>query len=161
MLADACGIAQGNLFGYYFKSKDEVIIRATDLCMRRTENHLLAMAPQTFDEVEPFIRRMPELAKTVGAELRFAYQVFVSPKYLDYGKRFMREATQRYKSYVQVLAPRLGVPAEVLESMLFILVRASVHYAQFDEREYLEPQIDLLLAVASGLKEKYLTERKE
>ncbi|MCD7758046.1 MAG: TetR/AcrR family transcriptional regulator [Clostridiales bacterium] len=156
MLAEACGVAQGNLFGYYFKSKDEVIIKATDLCMLRVEEYYLSHAPNNIDEVEDYIREMPELAKKIGPEYRFAYQVFVSPKYLDYGKRFMREATQRYKHHAQVLSSKLGMPQELIESILYLLVRASVHYAQFEDQEFLEPQINLLLNVVSGLKEKHL-----
>ena len=67
MLADACGVTNGNLL-YYFGDKDGIIIEATAHCMAKVEDDFMAHAPRDFEDVERFLREMPYLtAKLHGA----------------------------------------------------------------------------------------------
>ena len=85
MLADACGVTNGNLL-YYFGSKDNIIIEATAHCMAKVEDDFMANAPIRFGDIERFLREMPHLtAKLHGAKYRFMYQVYASPKYREHG----------------------------------------------------------------------------
>ena len=80
MLADACGVTNGNLL-YYFGDKDGIITEATAYCMAKAEDDFMAYAPENFEDVERFLREMPYLtAKLHGAKYRFMYQVYLSPK---------------------------------------------------------------------------------
>ena len=72
------------------------------------------------------------------------YQVYTHPKYRQYGQEFFKGVDERYTEYAQRLEPRLGIPHEKLTPLIFILIRACVHYALFGDEFYLKSQIDVL-----------------
>ena len=47
------------------------------------------------------------------------------------GKQFFEGVNQRYAEYAKKLETQLGIPADVLTPLIFIFVRACVHYAMF------------------------------
>lgn len=151
MLADACGVTNGNLL-YYFGDKDGIITEATAYCMAKVEDDFMANAPKDFEDVERFLREMPYLtAKLHGAKYRFMYQVYASPKYRDYGKRFFKGVNLRYRKYAEQLSPKLGLPAELIQGITYILVRACVQYALFEDEDYLQLQINAIRAALKGI----------
>ncbi len=144
MLADACGVTNGNLL-YYFGSKDGIIIEATAHCMAKVEDDFMAQAPTSFADIERFLREMPYLtAKLHGKKYRFMYQVYASPKYREYGKEFFSGVKIRYRKYAQQLSGNLGMPADYITGMIYIFVRACVHYALFEDEEYLQSQLNAI-----------------
>ena len=155
MLADACGVTNGNLL-YYFGSKDGIIIEATAHCMAKVEDDFMARAPKDFADIERFLREMPHLtAKLHGSKYRFMYQVYASPKYREHGKEFFRGVNVRYLRYAQLLSGKLGLPADFIQGMTYTFVRACVHYALFEDEEYLQLQLNAirasLRAIAAGI----------
>ncbi|MGN0975569.1 MAG: TetR/AcrR family transcriptional regulator, partial [Gemmiger sp.] len=46
--------------------------------------------------------------------------------------------------YAKRLEPKLGIPHEKLTPLIFILIRACVHYALFEDGFYLQSQISVL-----------------
>ena len=146
MLADACGVTNGNLL-YYFGDKDGIIIEATAHCMAKMEDDFMAHAPRDFEDVERFLREMPYLtAKLHGAKYRFMYQVYASPKYREQGKQFFKGVNLRYRKYAEQLSPTLGLPADLIQGLTYILVRACVHYALFEDEDYLQLQLNAIRA---------------
>ena len=144
MLADACGVANGNLV-YYFGTKDNIIIEATAHCMAKVENDFMAQAPTSFADIERFLREMPYLtAKLHGAKYRFMYQVYASPKYREYGKEFFKGVNIRYHNYAELLSGKLGMPADFIQGMTYLFVRACVHYALFEDEDYLQLQLNAI-----------------
>ena len=144
MLADACGVANGNLV-YYFGTKDNIIIEATAHCMAKVENDFMAQAPTSFADIERFLREMPYLtAKLHGAKYRFMYQVYASPKYREYGKEFFKGVNIRYHNYAELLSGKLGMPADFIQGMTYLFVRACVHYALFEDENYLQLQLNAI-----------------
>ena len=144
MLADACGVANGNLV-YYFGTKDNIIIEATAHCMAKVENDFMAQAPTSFADIERFLREMPYLtAKLHGAQYRFMYQVYASPKYREYGKEFFKGVNIRYHNYAELLSGKLGMPADFIQGMTYMFVRACVHYALFEDEDYLQLQLNAI-----------------
>ena len=140
-LADACGITNGALI-YYFGSKDNLVIESTAYCMAKVEDDFMANAPTSFEDIERFLREMPYLtAKMHGAKYRFMYQVYASPKYREYGKEFFKGVNVRYHEYAVQLSKKLGMPADFIQGMTCIFVRACVHYALFEDEEYLKLQL--------------------
>ncbi|MCC8080271.1 MAG: TetR/AcrR family transcriptional regulator [Oscillospiraceae bacterium] len=155
-LCEACGTGPGNLFTNYFSGKDEIIIEATAYCMAKVEADFMNLSPQSIDDVERFLREMPYITERKhGAKYRFMYQVYCSPKYEKYGEEFFDGVTERYSQYAAQLAPRLGMPQEIIQPLIFIFVRACVHYAMFRNENYLKPQIELLILMVKALKGKY------
>ena len=143
-LAEACGVSNAALI-YYFGTKDAIVIESTAYCMAKVEDDFMARAPKNFPDIERFLREMPLItAKLHGAKYRFMYQVYSSPKYLEYGKEFFKGVNVRYGKYAEKLAPKLGLPADLIQGMAYIFVRACVHYALFGDEEYLNLQLNAI-----------------
>ena len=101
-------------------------------------------APESYDDIKRFIKEVPYwTAKQHGEKYRFMYQVYTSPQYRQYGKEFFKGVRERYTEYAKSLEPKLGIPWRVLQSLIYIFVRASVHYALFEDEEYLLAQTRL------------------
>lgn len=145
-LSEACGVTNAALV-YYFGSKDNIIIEATARGMALVENDFMAKAPTSFEDIERFLREMPYLtAQLHGAKYRFMYQVYASPRYREHGKAFFQGVNVRYHQYACQLSGQLGLPVDFIQGMIYIFVRACVHYALFEDEEYLQCQLNALRA---------------
>ncbi|MGN0039184.1 MAG: TetR/AcrR family transcriptional regulator [Coriobacteriales bacterium] len=143
-LAEECGCATATLY-MYFGSLDELIVQSTAHVMGKVEAELMARAPKSADKLEAFIDKTPYwTAKKHGASYRLMYQVYTHPKYRESGREFFEGASQRYRAYAEELAPALGIPADVLTGLIFSFVRACVHFALFEDEEYLNAQLAVL-----------------
>ncbi len=143
-LSEACGMSQGNIF-HYFSTKDEIVIKSTAYCMAKVEDDFMANAPKDVKDISRFLKEIPYwTAEKHGAKYRFMYQVYTSPKYRKYGTEFFNGVTKRYTDYAKSLEPKLGIPWQVIQPLIYIFVRACVHYALFEDEEYLKPQIALI-----------------
>lgn len=143
-LSEACGISNSTLI-YYFKSKDNIVIESTAYCMAKVEDDFMAKAPASFEDIERFLQEMPYLtAKLHGAKYRFMYQVYSSPKYKEYGRDFFRGVSRRYHEYAKQLSHRLKLPTELIQGFIYIFVRACVHFAMFEDEEYLTLQLNVI-----------------
>lgn len=143
-LAEACQVSNGALI-YYFQTKDQIVIEATAHCMAKVEDDFMAKAPKNFEDIERFLKEMPYLtAKLHGKKYRFMYQVYSSPKYLEYGKEFFKGVNVRYHEYAEQLSKKLGMPVDYIQGMIYIFVRACVHYALFEDEEYLQLQLNAI-----------------
>ena len=146
MLSEACDVTNGNLL-YYFGSKDNIIIEATAHCMAKVEDDFMARAPIDFADIERFLREMPYLtAQLHGAKYRFMYQVYASPKYREQGRAFFGGVKIRYRQYAELLSGKLGMPADYIQGMIYLFVRACVHYALFEDEDYLQLQLNAIRA---------------
>ena len=120
-LADACGVTNAALV-YYFGTKDDIVIEATAHCMAKVEDDFMARAPQSFADIERFLREIPYLtAKLHGAKYRFMYQVYASPKYRKEGKAFFDDVNVHYSRYAAQLSGRLGLPVDFIQGMTYML----------------------------------------
>lgn len=141
MLAEACGVTNGNLL-YYFDSKDNIVIESTAHCMAKVEDGFMARAPRSFEDIERFLREMPYItAQLHGEKYRFMYQVYASPRYREHGIEFFRGVNVRYHQYAQLLSGKLGMPVDFVQGMIYVFVRACVHYAMFEDEAYLQLQL--------------------
>lgn len=126
--------------------------------MAKAKDHIIAKAPTSFEDIERFLNEMPYLtAKLHGKKYRFMYQVYSSPKYREQGKEFFKGVNVRYKEYANELSNKLGMTADYIQGMTYIFVRACVHYALFEDEEYLNLQLN---AIRSSLKA-YIKDKKE
>ena len=143
-LANACGVTNGNLL-YYFDSKDGIIIEATAHGMAKVEDDFMSRAPKDFADIERFLTEMPYItAKLHGAKYRFMYQVYASPKYRECGKEFFKGVNIRYHNYAELLSGKLGMPADFIQGMTYLFVRACVHFALFEDEDYLQLQLNAI-----------------
>ncbi len=143
-LAKSCGCTSANLY-VYFENLDDLIIQSTAYCMSKVEDDFMERAPKNAQDIERFINEIPYwTAKKHGKKYRLMYQVYTHPKYREYGKQFFKGVDQRYSQYAQQLESQIGIPADILRSMIFVLIRACVHFALFEDEVYLQDQLKLL-----------------
>lgn len=144
MLSEACGVSNAALV-YYFGTKDAIVIEATAHCMAKVEDDFMAHAPKSVPDIERFLWEMPYLtARMHGAKYRFMYQVYASPKFREHGIEFFKGVNQRYRKYAEMLSGKLGMPVDYIQGMTYTLVRACVHYALFEDEEYLNLQLNAI-----------------
>ena len=143
-LAKECGCTSGTLY-VYFKNLDELIIESTAYCMAKVENDFMSKSPNDRDELMSFIDEIPYwTAKEHGKKYRLMYQVYTHPKYFSHGKDFFEGVNRRYSEYAAVLEGKIGIPKDIITPLIFILIRASVHYALFEDDFYLQSQLSVL-----------------
>ena len=144
VLASECGFNHTKLYTY-FKDLDDLIIQSTEYCMTRVEDDFMAKAPVNVEDLWSFVDEIPYwTAEKHGKKYRLMYQVYTHPKYRDCGKKFYAGVDQRYTDYAKQLEGRLGIPYQKLTPLIFILVRACVHYALFEDEFYLQSQMEVL-----------------
>ena len=154
-LAKACNCTTGNLY-CYFQSVDDLIIESTAYCMAKVEDEFMKKAPTDPKDVMRFIEDIPYwTAKKHGKKYRLMYQVYTLPKYMEYGKKFFDGVNERYTAYAKLLEPKIGIPYTTITPLIFIFVRACVHYAMFEDEYYLKSQMEILKQGVSLFAEKY------
>ena len=154
-LAEACGCTPASFY-LYFDNLDDLIIQSTAYCMAKVEDDFMSRAPADRTELMRFIDETPYwTAEKHGKKYRLMYQVYTHPKYIEHGKRFFEGVNRRYTEYAKSLESKLGIPSEVLTPFIFILVRASVHYAMFEDEYYLKSQLEVLKQSIGMFMQKY------
>src|SRR5699024_2662027 len=149
MMADTCQDTNRELL-YHYGRKDNNVIESTTHCMDKVEEESIAHAARSFADIERYWREMPYItARLHGEKYRFMYQVYASPKYREQGKAFFQGVNVRYRQYALQLSGQLGMPADYIQGMIYVFVRACVHYAMFGDEEYLNLQLG---AVRSSLR---------
>ena len=137
-----CNVA---VFYNYFTDLDDLIVQSTEYCMSKVEDDFMAKAPTDVEELWKFIDEIPYwTAEKHGKKYRLMYQVYTHPKYREYGKQFFKGVDRRYTEYAKSLEDNLGIPYDIITPLIFILVRACVHYALFEDEFYLQTQIKVL-----------------
>ena len=124
-LAEACGFTSASLYTYFI-GLDDLIIQSTEYCMSKVEDDFMAKAPADVEDLWRFIDEIP----------------YWTAK--NHGKKFFEGVNERYTEYAKILEPKLGIPYEKLTPLIFILIRACVHYALFEDEFYLKSQIAVL-----------------
>lgn len=143
-IVDYCGYSTSKVYTY-FEDLDDLIIQATEYCMSKVEADFMAKAPSDIPGLWRFIDNIPYwTAQAHGKKYRLMYQVYTHPKYMQYGKKFFAGVDKRYTEYAKLLEGRLGIPYQKLTPLIFILIRACVHYALFEDEFYLKAQTEVL-----------------
>lgn len=143
-LGKYCGCNSATIYTY-FKDLDDLIVQSTEHCMSKVEDDFMAKAPQNVEDLWRFIDEIPYwTAEKHGKKYRLMYQVYTHPKYIEYGKQFFQGVNKRYTEYSKLLESKIGVPYDITTPLIFILIRACVHYALFEDEFYLQSQIGVL-----------------
>ena len=143
-LAKYCGCNTSMIYTY-FKNLDDLIVQSTEYCMRKVEDDFMAKAPTDVNDLWRFVDEIPYwTAKKHGKKYRLMYQVYTHPKYFSHGKDFFQGVNRRYSEYAAELESKIGIPKDIITPLIFILIRASVHYALFEDEFYLQAQLSVL-----------------
>ena len=128
--------------------------------MAKVEDDFMKKAPTDLKSVMRFIEEIPYwTAKEHGKKYRLMYQVYTHPKYIEHGKKFFEGVNERYTEYARQLEPKIGIPYTTITPLIFIFVRACVHYAMFEDEYYLKAQMEVLKQGVNLFAEKYRTEK--
>lgn len=139
-LSEYCGVSSAALYTY-FDGLDDLIVQSTEHCMSKVEDDFMRAAPKTPEDVLRFVEEVPYwTARKHGKKYRLMYQVYTHPKYIEHGKKFFDGVNRRYAAYAEQLEDSVGIPADIMLPLIFILVRACVHYAMFQDEYYLKAQ---------------------
>ena len=65
-------------------------------------------------------------------------------KFREYGKEFFEGVNIRYHQYAGLLSDKLKMPVDYIQGMIYIFVRACVHYALFGDEDYLQLQLNAI-----------------
>ena len=150
------GRALAQRLDYTFVDMDDLIVQSAEYCMSKVEDDFMAKAPTDVEELWKFIDEIPYwTAEKHGKKYRLMYQVYTHPKYREYGKQFFEGVDRRYTEYAKSLEGKLGIPYEIITPLIFILIRACVHYALFEDEFYLQTQIKVLKGSIQLYIEKY------
>ena len=143
-LAKHANVSKSTLY-VYFPNIDELITQSTEYCMSKIEGDFMEKSPQSIADVEKFLNEVPYwTAQRHGKMYRLMYQVYTHPTYSEAGNRFFSGVNERYKAYAQSLQSKLGIPEEALTPLIFVFIRACVHYALFADEFYLTSQLGFL-----------------
>ena len=143
-LAKACNTNPSVLYTY-FDDLDDLIVQSTAYCMSKVEDDFMKESPKNAEDVMRFIEEIPYwTARKHGKKYRLMYQVYTHPKYIEHGKSFFEGVNERYTEYAKQLEPKIGIPYNILTPLIFIFVRASVHYALFEDEYYMKSQMEVL-----------------
>lgn len=143
-VAEACDCNVATLY-QYFDNLDDLIVQSTGYCMSKVEDDFMEKAPTDPKDVMRFIEEVPYwTAKKHGKKYRLMYQVYTHPKYIEYGKKFFEGVNERYTEYAKQLEPKIGIPYTIITPLIFIFIRACVHYAMFEDEYYLKTQMEVL-----------------
>ena len=154
-IANACGCNVSSIY-QYFDNLDDLIVKSTEYCMSKVEDDFMEKAPADVEDLWRFIDEIPYwTAEKHGRKYRLMYQVYTHPKYRGYARKFFAGVDERYTEYAKGLEGILGIPCEKLTPLIFILVRACVHYALFEDEFYLKSQIEVLKETLQLFIEKY------
>lgn len=154
-LAKACNTNPSVLYTY-FDDLDDLIVQSTAYCMSKVEDDFMKESPKSAEDVMRFIEEIPYwTARKHGKKYRLMYQVYTHPKYIEHGKRFFEGVNERYTEYAKQLEPKIGIPYNILTPLIFIFVRASVHYALFGDEYYMKSQMEVLRQSVILFMEKY------
>lgn len=155
-----CGCNPALLYSY-FDNLDDLIVQSTEHCMSKVENEFMKKAPVDYEELIEFIDQIPYwTAQQHGKKYRLMYQVYTHPKYREYGKVFFAGVDKRYTEYAKLLEGKLGIPYEKLTPLIFILIRACVHFALFEDEFYLKSQLAVLKETIALFEMKYSSAKK-
>ena len=150
-VSEACGCNVASIYRY-FDNLDDLIVQATEYCMTEACDEFMAKLPAKPEDLWRFIDEIPYwTVKNHGKKCRLMYQVYTHPKYIEYGKKFFEGVNERYTEYAQRLSPKLGISVEELSGFIFLFVRATVHYAMFEDEFYLKTQIKSLKTLLSTI----------
>ena len=138
-LGKACGFTAASLYTY-FEDLDDLIIRSTEYCMSKVEDEFMEKAPTDAKDIHRFIEEVPAWTAR------------------EHGKKFVDGVNERYTAYAKQLELKLGIPYTVITPLIFIFVRACVHYAMFEDEYYLKNQMEVLKQGVNLFVEKYKTE---
>lgn len=148
------------------KYKKEALIEGqydcfAEYCMTKVEDKIIAKVPDNLEALWQLIDEIPYgIAKMHGKKYRVMYQVYTHPKYREHGQKFFKVVDERYTEYAKSLEPKLWIPHEKITSLIFILIRACVHYALFEDEFYMKSQIETIKETLELFIMKYNSEAK-
>ena len=150
-LAKACNMTAPNFYSY-FDNLNQLIVECTNHCISKIENEFFDQAPRTKEDVIPFIERVIDPNNNSHAkEYRFMHQVYTSPAFLEYGKKYKSDQFARFRQFADELEPVFNVPKYMILSWIIQFEQTLVEYALFVNSTQLVIQKNMLKNIAFSM----------
>ena len=141
--SNVTGMTASSLY-YWFKDKDEIVIKSTEYGMRKIVDSLLDIAHKTFD-LDTFCDKFPEYAKEHSAPLRLIFQITTSPKYSKAIVPLSEGVTKRCDNLATELSNNLHIPYDELRAILDLFTSALVDCIIWEEWDKFKREIEWMV----------------
>lgn len=130
----------------YFESKDDIVmacaIKGVENVYDRVYKYVLSDG-DLFEDIEKMIKDF----YASRAEIRFLFQVLVSPNYMKRLRAVVKELHNKYFDCKKAIADGLGQPFENVDAIFNILIGVIDYYCLTEDEHYLEVSKTLIYKV--------------
>ena len=120
----------------YFECKEDIImacaIKSVDNVYARVAKHVLSNG-DLFEDIEKMIAE----CYAARAEIRFLYQVLLSPNYMKKLKGVIREKQEKYFEFKQIIAKDLNQKFEDVDALFNIMIGVIDYYCLTEDERYI------------------------
>ena len=137
----------------YFASKEEIVLACAARSIDMIADMIVKNVIDTDGDIISNIDNVISECYSVREEVRFLYQVVVSPNYRQKIKKFITPLHEKYEMCKQKICLKYNQSMEQVDSLFHILVGATDYYCLLEDEEYIAkikkvvyPMIETLLA---------------
>ena len=120
---------------YWFKDKDDIVIRATQYALNKVMNALFDFAVEYQDDVSTLCRAFPDIVRKYKLQLRVVFQVTTSPVYGPEMRNYILKKSSLYDEYSEKIGKQLNIPYNIIRPVVDLFVSAIVDYVIWDDDE--------------------------
>lgn len=125
----------------YFDDKDDCLIEATRYGLYIVSGRIFAFARENFMDLDVLFAGLLDEVDKWKADLRFVYQMAVSPVYGEKTRAMNEEGERANAEEIQKLADIAGCSAEEITSVIYNIIAVILGYVIWDSRALAEAQM--------------------
>lgn len=145
-LCKGTGISVGSMY-YWFDSKDEVVISATEYGLAKASSRLFSYAYETITDMDKFFSTFLDEVDKSANDLRLVYQVATSPVYGERMRKAAEELSFSYDKYIKKLSSVMNISYEELFPVVFLIISLMLDYVVWDDRKVADIQFNYLYEI--------------
>lgn len=142
-LSSAMNLQSGALY-YYFTSKDEAVIACAEEAAIRLENNIIVPALKDTSDPKKMLEGIRRRADKMAPTMQFLAQVCATPKYRISMDPALTRLSLRYRYYAKKFAEAYKCNTDDIEPIVYMCITAMANYMIFQEKTYIEPQINFI-----------------
>ena len=128
----------------YFDNLDDIIIQSTEYCMSKVEDEFMAKAPPMWRTYGGLLTRSPTGRQKTRQEIQTYVSGLHSPEIQRVWQEILCGCRWTIYRIRKEFRAKAGDPSRKITPLIFILIRACVHYALFEDEFYMKSQIESL-----------------
>lgn len=145
-LCKGTGIAQGSIY-YWFSGKQDLIYEAAEYGLRKVVDKIFSYVFSNMKNLRKFFDECLSEINKYKSELRFIYQMAVSPVYGEKIRGKGQDLNLIYDKYVEMLALRLQCSTHELKPLVYLFISAVLDYVVWEDIENTQMQLEFIYSV--------------